>query len=44
MVAPPMPSAARAGVLGTIPKNLAVTSPRGPVEGPVWAKCCYPGI
>ena len=35
MVAPPMPSAARAGVLGTIPKNLAVTSPRGPVEGPV---------
>ena len=30
-VAPPMPSATSPGVLGTIPKNLAVTSPRGPI-------------
>lgn len=30
-VAPPMSSATRPGILGTIPKNLAVTSPRGPI-------------
>lgn len=30
-VAPPMSSDTRPGILGTIPKNLAVTSPRGPI-------------
>ena len=37
-----MPSATRAGVLGTIPKNLAVTSPRDPVDGPVGPNSVIP--
>lgn len=40
--APPMPSATGAGVLGTIPKNLAVTSPRGPVDVPVGSTSVIP--
>lgn len=33
-VEPSVPTATRSGVLGTIPKNLAVTSPRGPIAPP----------
>ena len=42
VVAPPMPSAAGAGVLGTIPKNLAVTSPRDSVDSPVGPNSIIP--